>query len=229
MAVKKNIKQKEIQIQKPAQSLTAFQRKVSSGSIDDNPYLLKRLLITGAVVIATLALMVFWNMWRNHKIEQHETALSALITEVEGRLSNPLPFEEKAQRMRNALPRLEEIAQKAPSNRKDVAEGLLFAWKLQLEDPSGSLPTPTDPWSRLRLAQRSIALGNAVEAQEILSVLHKDAKPNNAWSQIYWSALLRVRQLEGNREQALKDFAEYRKIFKGKADLREMEQVLNAI
>ncbi|MCL1907925.1 MAG: hypothetical protein FWG12_00985 [Holophagaceae bacterium] len=229
MAEKKSIKQKEIQIQKPAQSLTAFQRKVSSGVIDSGSNLLKQIAIAGAAVIAVIVMAVFWSMWRKHKIEQHETALSALITEVEGSLSIPVPVEERELRMRDALPRLEDIVSKAPRASKEVAVGLLSTWKLTLDGRGGELPSPADPWSRLRLARRSIALGQATEAINIISVLHKDAGPNRAWSQIYWSALMQIRQLEGNREQALRDFAEYRKVFKARAELDEMEKLLNAI
>ena len=229
MAEKKNIKQKEIQIQKPAQSLTAFQRKVSSGTIDSNSNLMKQILIAGIAVVAIIAIAIFWSMWRKHRIEQHETALSALIVEVDGSLSNPVPAEEKEMRMRNALPRLEAVISKAPSAGKSVAISLRSTWKLTLDGESGELPAPTDPWSRLRLAQRNIVLGQAKEASEMISVLRRDAKPNRAWAQNYWSSLMQIRQLEGDREQALKDFAEYRKVFKARADLAEMEKLLNAI
>ncbi|MDR2697609.1 MAG: hypothetical protein LBB40_03945 [Holophagales bacterium] len=228
MAVKTSIKQKEIRIQKPTQSLTAFQRKVALG-IDERSNLMKRFIIASAAVLVGIAALVFWNMWRRHKIEQHETALSALITEVEGSLSNPVSSAEREQRMRNALPRLEEIASVAPSASKNVANGIVSTWKLELDGTGGPLPVPTDHWSRLRLAQRSIVLGQAKEASDLISALHKSAKPDQAWSQLYWSMLMQIRQLEGNREQALKDYSEYRKIFKGQADLSAMDKMLDAI
>jgi hypothetical protein len=229
MVDKARIKQKEIRIQKPAQSLTAFQAKVASG-VDERSTLLKGFVIVSIALLVLIAGMFIGRMWRKHKIEQHETALAALMTEVNGDIANPIPPEEKEQKLLNALPRMEELAAKAPRTRKDTAMGILSTWKLMgLGDTGGPLPIPTDPWSRLRLAQRSIAIGQTAEAYGFISVLHKKAKPNLAWSQLYWSALLQIRQLEGNREQALKDYAEYRTIFKDKADLVAMGRVLNAI
>jgi predicted Zn-dependent protease len=106
---------------------------------------------------------------------------------------------------------------------------MVSTWKLELDGVASPLPAPTDPWSRIRLAQRNIVLGQSAEASEIISVLHKSAKPNQAWSQFYWTMLLQIRQLEGNREQALKDYAEYRKIFREQADLDTMDKILEAI
>ena len=228
MTAKKNIKQKEIQIQKPAQSLTAFQHKVASG-VDERSNLMKRVIIISVAILVVIAVVVSWNMWRGHKIEQHETALSALIAEVEGNLSNPVPPAEKERRMRDALPRLEELARTAPSVSKNITNGILSAWKLEIDGAGGALPAPTDPWSRLRLAQRHIVLGQSNEASDLISPLHKNAKPNRAWSQMYWLSLMQIRQLDGNREQALKDYAEYREIFKDRADLDAMDKILKTI
>ena len=228
MAAKTSIKQKEIQIQKPAQSLTAFQRAVASG-IDERSNLMKRFIIISIAVLVGIAVVVFWNMWRSHRVEQHETALSALISEVEGSFSIPASPAEREQRMRSTLPRLEELARVAPGASKNITNGILSVWKLELDGVGGTLPAPTDPWSRLRLAQRYIVLGQASEASDLISVLHKNAKSNRAWAQIYWSTLMQIRQLEGNREQALKDYTEYREIFKDKADLDAMDKILKTI
>ena len=228
MAAKTSIKQKEIRIQKPAQSLTAFQRQIAS-DIDEHSNLMKRLIIASVAILACIAALVFWNMWRSHKIEQHETALSALIVEVEGSFSIPVPPAEKEQKMREALPRMEELARTAPGRSKAVANGILSAWKLELEGKGGPLPAPKDPWSRLRLAQRHINIGEAKEASELIAALRKNAKPNCAWSQIYWSTLMQIRQLEGDREQALKDYAEYRGIFKDNANIDAMDKILKTI
>jgi len=228
MATKASIKQKEIQIQKPAQSLTAFQHKVASG-MDEHSNLLKRFIIISVAILVLIAALVSWSMWRRHKIEQHETALSALIAEVEGSFSNPIPPTEKEQKMRNALPRMEELARTAPSTSKNITNGILSAWKLELDGVSGALPTPTDPWSRLRLAQRHVVLGQASEASDLISTLHKNADLNQAWSQMYWSTLMQIRQLEGNREQAMKDYAKYREKFKDRADLEAMDKILKTI
>jgi len=228
MASKTSVKQKEISIQKPAQSLTAFQHKVALG-IDERSSLMKQFIIVSTVILIGIAAVVCWNLWRHQKIEQHETAMAALITEVQGTLSNPVSPEEREKRMRNALQRLEELARTAPNSRKSVANGIVSAWKLELDGKGDPLPIPADHWSRLRLAQRSIVLGQTKEAKDMISVLHKSAKPDQAWSQLYWSMLMQIRQLEGNREQALKDYSEYRKIFKSQADLNAMEKILNAV
>lgn len=229
MASKKDIKQKEIRIQKPAQSLTAFQHKVASG-MDDRSELMKRFLIAGAAILVVIAILVFWNFWRQHKIEQHETALAALIAEVTGNRSDVPAPDEKEQRMRNALPRLEALVSAAPGPCRAVAKGILSTWKLELGDADPPpLPAPTDPWSRLRLAQRHISLGQAKEAHGVIDMLHKDAKPDRAWSNLYWNTLMQIRQLEGDRQQALKDYAEYRQIFKAQADLTAMDKILSVI
>jgi len=228
MADKASIKKREIQIQKPAQSLTAFQHKVASG-IDDRANLMKQIIIAAAVLVLLVAGYAAWRLWRSHKIEQHEIAMSALVAEVEGSPLAPPPPEEKEQRLRKALPKLEELARKAPGPCRDAANGLVATWRLELDGKGGEMPAPKDPWSRLRLAQRSIALGQAKEASDLISPLRADAKPGRAWSQLYWSALLQVRLLEGDREQALKDYSEYRKIFKAQADLATMDKILNSI
>lgn len=228
MADKASIKKREIQIQKPAQSLTAFQYKVASG-IDDRANLMKRIIIAAAALVLLVAGFAVWRIWRGHSIAQHEIALSALVAEVEGTSLAPTPQAEKEQRLRNALPKLEELARKAPGACRDVANGLAAAWRLELEGKGSQLPSPNDPWSRLRLAQRSIALGQAKEAGDLIAPLHKDAKPSRAWSQIYWSALLQVRLLEGDRQQALKDYSDYRKVFKTQADLAAMDKIINSI
>ncbi|MDR0498717.1 MAG: hypothetical protein LBH03_03140 [Holophagales bacterium] len=228
MALKTNIKQKEIRIQKPAQSLSTFQSKITLG-MNEHSNLMKRFIIVGVAILLGIAVVVFWNIWRHHKIEQHETAMSALILEVEGTLTNSVPPAEKEQRMRNALSRLEELARTAPGACKSVANGMVSTWKLELDGKGTSLPTPADPWSRLRLAQKNIVLGQSKEAGDAISVLHKIAKPNQAWSQLYWSMLLQIRQLDGDREQALKDYAEYRKIFREQSDLITMDKILDAI
>jgi hypothetical protein len=228
MANKDSIKKREIQIQKPAQSLTAFQHKVASGA-DDRANLMKRIVIAAAALLLLVAGFAIGRIWRGYSISRHEIALSALVAEVEGSPLAPAPPEEKEQRLRNALPKMEELARKAPRACRDVANGLVVAWKLELDGKGGEMPAPKDPWSRIRLAQRSIALGRAKEASDLISPLRDDAKPNRAWSQLYWSALMQVRQLEGNREQALKDYSDYRKMFKTHADLATMDKLLNSI
>jgi predicted Zn-dependent protease len=247
MAFRTDIKKKEIRIQKPAQSLTAFQTKVALG-FDDRAVLMKRLLAAAAAIALALAAFAAWRLWRSRQMERHETALAALLAEVRDDRSKPGDPAEQAQKMRMALPRMEELAKTAPAPCAPVAEGLLAAWRLALgaeapaapggaegpkdpkdakdpKDPKG----PKDPWSRIRLAQRSIALGRAQEAHGLLSGLHKNAGPSQAWSGHYWSLLMQVRQLEGDRAQALKDYAEYRRLFRGHADAGALDKALGGV
>jgi hypothetical protein len=228
MVDKTKIKQKEIRIQKPAHSLTAFQARVASGA-DERSGLLKGFVIACIALLIVIGGLFVGRLWRNSGIEKHETAMAALILEVNGDTARPAAAEGREQRLRDALPKMEALAAKAPGSRKDVAMGILSTWKLELDGTGGALPEPTDTWSRLRLAQRSIALGQAADAYGLISALHKSARPNRAWAQLYWSSLMQIRQLEGNREQALKEYAEYRTLFKDKADLGAMDKVLNAI
>jgi predicted Zn-dependent protease len=241
MAFKTDIKKKEIRIQKQAQSLTAFQSKVAIG-YDDRAALMKRLLAAAAAVLVALAAAVAWKVWRSHKIEQHETALAALLVEVQGDKPKPPDASgalgapgapEQLQRMQAALPRLEELARTAPGPCAPVANGLLATWRLALGpdgvDGAGKAAAPKDAWSRLRLAQRSVALGLPQEALDLVSGLHKKAKPDQAWSGQYWTMLMQIRQLEGNRAQALKDYAEYRLWFKGRADVGALDKALEGV
>jgi hypothetical protein len=229
MTTKTNAKQKEIRSQKPAQSLTAFQRKVSHG-MDERTDLLKRFIIFGVAILVAIVLIVSWNFWRSHKIDSHEAGLAAILSEVEGgRGASALTAELREQRMRDALPRLEALAASAPAPCKAITDGTLASWKLELDGKAGAFPTPNDPWSRLRWAERSIVLGQAKEAHDYISIVHREANPDKAWSQIYWTSLLQIRQLEGNRQQALKDYAEYRSVFKSQADLATLDKILAAI
>jgi hypothetical protein len=245
MAFRTDIKKKEIRIQKQAQSLTAFQSKVALG-YDDRAALMKRLLAAAAAVLLALAAAVAWRVWRSHKIERHETALAALLAEVQGGRPKPPDASgaaaaagapEQLQRMQAALPRLGELARTAPAPCAPVANGLLAAWRLALgpegadgADGAGKAAAPPkDAWSRLRMAQRSVALGLPQEALGLVSGLHKKAGPGQAWSGQYWALLMQIRQLEGDRAQALRDYAEYRLRFKGSADAGALDKALEGV
>jgi tetratricopeptide (TPR) repeat protein len=238
MAFKTDIKKREIRIQKQAQSLTAFQTKVALG-YDDRAALMKRLLAAAAAIALVLAAFVFWRIWRSHRIEQHETALAALLAEVQGDRSKPRANAEQIQKMQAALPRLEELAKSAPGPCAPVAKALVATWRLHLGAEAGGAgesgegakkpAAPEDPWSRIRLAQRSVALGRAQEASDLISPLHKRANPDQAWSGQYWAMLMQVRQLEGDRQQALKDYAEYRGLFKGRPDVGALDKALAGV
>jgi hypothetical protein len=211
------IKNKEIQVQKPAQSLQAFQQKLASGE-DTHSTLLKPLLI-GAGVVAALILGFFgFRAWRNSTLEKHEVALASLLVEVQGDGLTPVPPAELEKRMRDHLPQLEALAKSAPGDAQESTRGLLAAWHLQLDGKTTPLAAGTDPWSRLRQAQRQLALGQAEEAAANLQPLRRSAKPDEPWAPLFWATLLDLHRLKGDREQAWKDFAEYKSLFKDRAD-----------
>jgi hypothetical protein len=211
---------KVIQVQKPAQSLQAFQQKVASGE-DVQVGLLKPLLIgAGALVLAAAGYFVITTM-RANTLEKHQTALADLQLEVSGDLSGngePASPQELEQRMRERLPRLEALAKSAPAGDKALSEGLLATWRLQLGVQGGPAPLGNDPWSQLRVAQRQIALGQGKEASATLAPLRSAASPDKAWAQLFWSNQLTADQLLGDRTQAWKDLGEYKALFKGQAD-----------
>jgi hypothetical protein len=211
---------KVIQVQKPAQSLQAFQQKVASGE-DVQVGILKPLLIgAGVLVLGATAFFVITSM-RASNLEKHQTALADLQLEVAGDPSGngePAWPQELEKRMRERLPRLEALAKSAPAGDKALSEGLLATWRLQLGEKDAAAPVAGDAWGQLRLAQRQLALGQGKEAAATLAPLRKEAGPDQAWASIFWSSLLSADQLLGDRELAWKDLGEYKSRFKAQAD-----------
>ena len=121
------------------------------------------------------------------------------------------------------------MAKSAPASQKANLEGLLATWRLELDGKGGIAAKADDPWSRLRSAQRQIALGQGQDAIEMLTPLRTSADPSEAWASVYWKTLLEARSLQGDRGQALKDYAEYKQRFREKADIRGMESILIGI
>lgn len=224
-----NPKSKEIQVQRPAQSLQAFQKKVASAD-DTHEGLLKPIAIGGGVV-AALAIGFFgFRAWQHHRIEKHEAAISALVREVQGTdPAKPVPPEQAEKRMKEQLPTLEALARSAPGSRANATHALLSSWKLQLEGKGAQLPPATEPWDRVRLAQRAIALGQGKEAMDLLAPLKKKAAPGEPWSGPFWTGLMETHALLGQREQAWKDLADYKARFKDQADTAAMERLINGI
>jgi hypothetical protein len=222
------IKSKEIQVQRPAQSLQAFQAKIASGE-DLHAGLLKPLLITaGAAVL--VALMGFgWVAWRGKAVENHESAIARLQLEVQGDGTTPVPPAELEKRMRERLPKLEALAAQAPSSCKATTQGLLNVWRIELDGKASSLPAPADSWSTLRIAQRQIDLGQGKEALATLEPLRKKAGPEESWSNLYWSTLLDARRLQGDRAEAWKDIAEYKSRFRDQGDSVALERLISGI
>lgn len=223
-----NAKYKEIQVQKPAQSLEAFKGKVASGE-DLNTGMMRQVLMVGAGLVVVVLGWFAFSTWRAGKIEQHEAAVASLVSEVQGDGMTPVTPEETEKRLRERLPRLETLAASAPSASRATTLGLLATWKLQLEGKGGMATEAKDPWSRLRLAQKQVALGQAAEAASTLAPLKGKADADEAWAQLYWTTLLEVDRLQGHREQAWKDYADYKTRFKDRADTQGMERILASI
>lgn len=220
-------KNKVIQVQKPAQSLQAFQKKVASGK-DLQTGVLKPMLI-GAGALLGVCLAVFgWRAWRGSVVEKYESELANLELEVTGNVMDPAPPADVEKRMREKLPQLEALVKGAPSSERASAEGLLASWKLQLDGKGGVPASQDDAWGRLRLAQKQVALGQGSEALATLAPLRKDADPGTPWASVYWSTLLDADRLKGDRAQAWKDIADYKARFKTKAD-PSLERLLQGV
>lgn len=220
-------KNKVIQVQKPAQSLQAFQKKVASGD-DIQEGLLKPMLI-GAGVVLGLAVAVFgFRAWRSSVVEKYESELANLELEVTGDSMSPAPAADIEKRMREKLPQLEALVKQAPGAERQSAEGLLASWKLQLDGKGGIPASQDDAWGKLRLARKQLAMGQGPEAMATLGGLRGDANPGNAWASVFWSTQLDADRLTGNRPQALKDFADYKARFKTQAD-PSLERMLQGV
>ncbi len=221
-------KNREIQVQKPAQSLAHFQTKFNQGQEEDAG-LLKPILIGIASVVAVGFIIGAWNVWRSSVIEKHETALAALEVEVEGDGITPLPATEVETRMRERLGRLEALVNSAPSSRKAATMGLLSTWRLALDGKEQSPARAGDAWGQIRLAQRALALGQVQESRAQLDPLRAKATPGEPWAEAFWASQLDADRLAGDRTQALKDLAEYKALFKGRGDASALEGLLQSI
>jgi len=222
-----NIKSKEIQVQKPAQSLQAFQQKLASG--DDSPVTLLKPLLIGTGIVAVLAIGFFgFRAWRTNAIEKHEAAVAELLFEVQGDGLTPVAPADIEKRMRERLPRLETLAKGAPGPVAEITEGMLASWRLQLDGTATPPALGSDPWNRLRLAQRQVTLGQGEEASATLKPLRGNAKPDAPWAPLYWATLMDLHRLKGDRTEAWKDYAEYKALFKDRAD-ESLEKVLASI
>lgn len=223
----RNFKDKVIQIQKPAQSLEAFKAKAAVPDTGDG--LLKPFAIGAGAVVLVLLLFIGIRSWRQGRIDKHETAMAELQLAVQGDGSAAPTPADLEKRMKEQLPRLEALAKDAPSSRRAEIEAMVASWKLQLEGKGGVQATPSDPWDRLRLAQRQVALAQGQEALATLAPLRKKADMSEPWGHLFWVTLLEADRVVGNREQAWKDLADYKKLFKEQADTASMERVIAGI
>jgi hypothetical protein len=221
-------KSREIQVQKPAQSLAHFQTKVNQGQEEDAG-LLKPILIGVAAIVAVGLVYGSWSAWQSAAVEKHEAALSALVMEVEGDGVVPVPPAEVEKRMRERLGRLEALVNAAPSARKADTAGLLATWRLALDGKGPAPAKPEDAWGRIRLAQRALSLGQVQETRTQLDPLRSKAAPGEAWAEAFWMSQLDADRLAGDRTQALKDLAEYKARFKGRGDTSALENLIQSI
>lgn len=219
---------REIQVQKPAQSLAHFQAKLGQGESEDNG-LLKPILIGAAAVVFLGLLYGAWNAWHTGVIEKHEAALATLQLEVEGDGAQTLSPTEVEQRMRERLPKLDALVASAPSSSRAATAGLAATWRLTLNG-KGQIPAKAeDAWGHIRLAQRALALGQVQEARAQLDPLRAKATLGEAWAEAYWTSQMDTNRLAGDRPQALKDLAEFKAHFKGRGDAAPLEAMLQGI
>lgn len=207
-------KDRLIQVQKPAQSLEHFQKDYSRAQGGGETLLRPLLLGVGGLAILGLGYLSY-DQWATSRLERFEGSLAALVEEVEGGVS-PATGEALQKKMREAMPRLEALAKGAPASRKAMAEGMVASWKLAVEG-TGAAPGGQDPWSRLAKVRRALALGQAVEAGQILDGLRKEAGPDQAWGATFWQVQFEVDRLAGASAQAKAHLAEYRSRYEGKA------------
>ena len=213
-------KDKVIQVQKPAQSLQAFQKKVATGE-DVKAGMLKPLLIGAGVLVVAFASFFGFRAMRASSLEKHQTELADLQLAVTGDsgATEPVSPKDLEQRMREHLPQLEALAKSAPKGDRSVSEGLLATWRVDLgEKGATDLAAPAGPWGKLRLAQKQVAMGQGPEALATLGPLRNGAGPDQPWAAVFWSTLLDADRLQGNRDQAWKDLADYKSRFKTQAD-----------
>lgn len=222
------IKSKEIQVQKPAQSLQAFQAKLETGKGSDLSFLKPVLIGVSLLLVGSFGFFAF-RSWRAGAVKKHEMAVADLVLAVQGDPRTPSQPADIEKRMRENLPKLEALAKTAPASQRETTQGLVATWRLNLEGKGGIEAQATDPWSRLKLAQRQIALGQGPEALTTLNPLKTAAVPSEAWGDLFWKTLLDAHALRGDREQALKDYAEYKLRFRDRADVRGMERILIGI
>jgi len=185
-------------------------------------------LIVMITVVATL--YITFQAVRNSSKKKHRTSLANFQLEVfDGVVAfgSVLP-KNIEDRMRESLPQLEALVRSAPSSDDGLTGRVLDSWRTQLSLGDSSLSKPSDAWGRLFLAQRFVALGDADNATAAIVTLRKSANPSEAWATTFWSTLIDIDQLQGDRNKAWKDLAEYKLRFKQKAS-PELEHIIASI
>lgn len=222
-------KAKEIQVQKPAQSLAHFQQKIAQGQ-DLQTGMLKPLLIGAGAIVLLVCGFFGYSSWQDNQLEAYESNLATITQGLEGTGPAPVAPAQIESTLRERLPKLEALVKTAPGSRKASAEGLLASWKLALDGKASASAAPAkDPWARIAQAERAIALGQGKEALALLSTLRKSASPNEDWANLYWNTLVEADRLSGNRDQAWKDYTDYKDLFKDRAVTVLMDRTLQGI
>lgn len=224
-----NIRNKEIQVQKPAQSLAHFQAKLASAD-DVETGMVKQLLIGGAVLVLAAAGWFGYQAWAKGRVERFETSRAEILQAIEGDAQAPFSAQDYEKRLREQLPVLEKLAASAPGSRRSEAQAEVQAFRLILDGKAaGTLPAPTTPAGKVLLAGRHVGVGQGKEALDLLLPLRGKATPGQPWADLYWATLLDARRLTGDRAAALKDLSDYRKAFPGEGVHRLLEQKIQGI
>jgi hypothetical protein len=224
-----DIKNKEIQVQKPAQSLAHFQSKVASAD-DVETGLVKPLLIGGGTVVALVIGYFGYANWQAGRLERYETSRTEVLRAIVGDPKAPAGLSDLEKRVRDNLPALEQLAKSAPGARRAEAQAEVDAFRLMLDGKTATpLPAPSTPETRIQLAARLVALGKGAEAVDLLKPLRGKATAAQTWSDLYWATLIDARRLTGDRAAALQDLSDYKAEFKGEGSTRLLERMVQGI
>lgn len=184
--------------------------------------------IVGVMTIALL--YTIFSLVYNTSQKKHKIALANLQWQISNNVNSlgakPVAPEDLEARMRKWLPKLEELSHSMSSG-DNSGERTLATWQAQL-GLANKLPNPSNAWDKLWLAKRLIALGNNQAAELMLAPLRKSADPTKSWGPSFWSTLVSLDQLQGDREKAWKDIEEYKIRFKDQAN-PNIDRIMNGI
>ncbi|MBK8727067.1 MAG: hypothetical protein IPL96_13760 [Holophagaceae bacterium] len=223
------IRNKEIQVQKPAQSLAHFQAKVASAD-DLETGLVKPLLIGGGTVLVLVIGYFAFSSWQTGRVERFEASRAELLKAIEGDPKVPAAAADYEKRLRENLPALDRLAKEAPGSRRAQAVAEAGSYHLMLEGKTGTATmVPSGSVGKVQSAARLIALGQGKEALDLLLPLRGKAKAGEPWADFYWVTLMDARRLTGDRAGALQDLSDYRKEFQGEGYIRLLERMAKGI
>ncbi len=224
-----DVRNKEIQVQKPAQSLAHFQAKLASAE-DVETGMVRQLAVGGAVVVLLVGGWFGYRAWQSSRVERYESARAEILMAMEGDPQAPASPQDFEKRLREQLPALEKLAQEAPGPRRAQALTEVQSFRLMLDGKAGgAAPAPATPVAKVQAAGRLVALGQGKEALDLLLPLRSKATAGQPWADLYWSTLMDARRLTGDRAAALKDLSDYRKEFQGEGSYRRLEQMVQGI